>query len=41
MNKGKKIEKMYINRYYPLLNKVPWHPFKRSVRKILHEPNAS
>ena len=29
----KKIEKMYINRYYPLLNKVPWHPFKRSVRR--------
>ena len=30
----KKIEKMYINRYYPLLNKVPWHPFKRSVRRF-------
>ena len=29
----KKIEKMYINRYYPLLNKIPWHPFKRSVRR--------
>ena len=30
----KKIEKRYINRYYPLLNKVPWHPFKRSVRRF-------
>ena len=24
---------MYINRYYPLLNKIPWHHFKRSVRR--------
>tara|TARA_R100001086_G_C11742533_1_gene232906 strand:+ start:39 stop:710 length:672 start_codon:yes stop_codon:yes gene_type:complete len=30
----KKIEKMYINRYYPLLNKVPWHPFKSSMRRF-------
>ena len=29
----KKIEKMYINRYYPLLNKIPWKPFSARVRR--------
>jgi hypothetical protein len=29
----KKYEKLYINRYYPFLNKMPWHPFRVTVRR--------
>jgi hypothetical protein len=29
----KKYEKLYINRYYPFLNKMPWHPFRATVRR--------
>ena len=30
----KKWEKLYINRYKPLLNKIPWHPFRASGRRF-------
>jgi|TARA_Y100000296_G_scaffold82849_1_gene112641 hypothetical protein len=30
----KKWEKLYINRYKPLLNKIPWHPFRASRRRF-------
>jgi len=29
----KKYEKLYINRYYPFLNKMPWHPYKATSRR--------
>ena len=29
----KQYEKLYINRYYPFLNKMPWKPFKSSSRR--------
>ena len=29
----KKYEKLYINRYYPFLNKMPWKPFRSSSRR--------
>ena len=30
----KKYEKLYINRYYPFLNKMPWYPFSPSARRF-------
>jgi len=29
----KKYEKLYINRYYPFLNKMPWVPYRSSSRR--------
>jgi hypothetical protein len=29
----KKYEELYINRYYPFLNKMPWHPYKATSRR--------
>ena len=31
----KQYEKLYINRYYPFLNKMPWKPFKSSSRRYI------